>query len=416
MKKRSFYKKTLLYLTEQWSIILLIIVMLGAVSAILLYQLGSLVPGFSSTETIVADRISQNDISLRNNVLLHPLYSMFYGITYLMQIFWDTVSPLRLRLSSVLLGATSIASIFYILQRWHTFRIALLTTLLYASSAGFLHAARHADPASSFLLLPAALALYMIVKDTKKPVIRIVGVALGSLILLSIPGGIWFLMLLSLWQRQVLIKQLKLLSQVQQVVVLSIAVATVSLFTASLLLQDSEYAFLVFGIGVPFVSVSELLSNIGQALSNLFFKGPTNPQIWIGVAPVIDAFTTVMVLLGSYVYILQRRHERTKMLFTVIGLLILLSSLGAGIEVMHIVPFFYIIAASGIALLLQQWFTVFPKNPFARTVGVLIISICIGASVAYNIHRYFIAWPHSPEVRREFSNQLHESVTIAPEQ
>lgn len=103
------------------------------------------------------------------------------------------------------------------------------------------------------------------------------------------------------------------------------------------------------------------------------------------------------------------------MLAVIMAVLFILSGLGAGIDAIYIAPFLYIIAAAGIALLLQQWFTVFPKNPFARSVGVVLISICISASVAYNLHRYFIAWPHTPEVIREFQQPLGDSDTIVPE-
>ena len=62
----------------------------------------------------------------------------------------------------------------------------------------------------------------------------------------------------------------------------------------------------------------------------------------------------------------------------------------------------FLIAAGGVALMLQQWFTVFPYNPFARTVGLVLLLFALGTTSFYSLNQYFVAWPHTPETKQTF--------------
>lgn len=415
MKKRPIPKRITQHIIDQWPLYLTLLFLFALLSFVLLYKLGSLVPGLSAAEKTTVDTLLSPNASFQNDVLFQPVHYVLYGLLYATQLLSDSMSAVQVRLASVVLGGMSVLSTLYILHRWHTFRIALLTTVLYATSASFLHAARHVDISSSFLLLPTGLALFLYTGATKRTWNRLIATAIAIVILLSAPGGIWLLSLLLFWKRKDIIKELNRFSKVQQVATLLFSVVVASLLTASLFLRNSQDVFLAFGIGTPFVSVGHFLQNGGELLTHIFWSGPNDPAIWFGIAPILDIFMLVMLMLGTYVYILQRREDKSKMLAVIMAVLFILSGLGAGIDAIYIAPFLYIIAAAGIALLLQQWFTVFPKNPFARSVGVVLISICISASVAYNLHRYFIAWPHTPEVIREFQQPLGDSDTIVPE-
>jgi hypothetical protein len=55
-----------------------------------------------------------------------------------------------------------------------------------------------------------------------------------------------------------------------------------------------------------------------------------------------------------------------------------------------------------VALLLQQWFTVFPRNPLARLIGVLMVSLLVVLSAYYNTRHYFVAWPKNSQTEQVF--------------
>jgi hypothetical protein len=145
--------------------------------------------------------------------------------------------------------------------------------------------------------------------------------------------------------------------------------------------------------------------NILDSVSNLLIRGPDNPQMWVGVAPILDAFIVVLFLLGSYVAFTQRKLERNKVLFTSLLVLLLLSGFSSSLSSYIMLPLIYIIAASGLGLLLQQWFTVFPINPFARFIGLAVIISVSSLSLVYNMHHYFEVWPKTPAVQAEFQQR-----------
>jgi hypothetical protein len=117
-------------------------------------------------------------------------------------------------------------------------------------------------------------------------------------------------------------------------------------------------------------------------------------------------FVSALFVLGCYAYYFQRRLDRTKILFGAMGLISILVALGGPVPVFLLVPFVYIVATAGMALMLQQWFTVFPRNPFARTVALLLIVSCVAFSIFYNTQHYFVAWPKSPATKAVFQQQI----------
>ncbi len=75
------------------------------------------------------------------------------------------------------------------------------------------------------------------------------------------------------------------------------------------------------------------------------------------------------------------------------GLCVILIGLGQVATLGLLIPVLYIVMANGIAYMLQSWFTVFPRNPVARTLGVVLLTIVVVVSCSYQLQRYFIAWP-----------------------
>jgi hypothetical protein len=62
-------------------------------------------------------------------------------------------------------------------------------------------------------------------------------------------------------------------------------------------------------------------------------------------------------------------------------------------------PFIFIMVAGGMALMLQQWFTVFPYNPVAKTLGAILMTLAVLVTSYYTITQYYIAWPNAPETK-----------------
>ncbi len=405
MIKRKKLQRTLAHrFGDSWPVVLSSIAATLLAVGILWFALGTLVPGLSSSELNHVERVQNDAISLRHTLTQDPLFMPFTLGLYVLQLF-ELDSAVALRSISAIFGLLSIGAVYLIIRRWHTPRIALFMTVLYATSAPLLHTARHADVASTYLLLPVIIAAILYVRSTGKTWAQLLlyGLAIG--LLLAIPGAVWLVALLIMWQRKRLLGYVRKINAIGLSIIIAAAVVLAGLLGYAFIAQP-ELILPWLGITETAIGVSGYLRSVGSTVGELFLRGPGNdPRMWVGIAPLTDALVTVLFLLGVYVALLQRKLERHKVIFTVMGVLVLLSGLSQYISAYAVMPFIYIVASAGLALLLQQWFTVFPRNPIARNTGVILVLIVASFSVYYNMHRYFEAWPKTPAVRAEFHHR-----------
>lgn len=112
-----------------------------------------------------------------------------------------------------------------------------------------------------------------------------------------------------------------------------------------------------------------------------------------------------MVIIGVYAYAFRYKLDRTKLLAGIFIVGSLLVALGGGVTISFLMPFVYIVVAGGVALMLQQWSTVFPRNPVAKTLATTLMSIVVALVAFYHINHYFIAWPNAPETHSAFQQK-----------
>ena len=81
--------------------------------------------------------------------------------------------------------------------------------------------------------------------------------------------------------------------------------------------------------------------------------------------------------------------------------------------VIMLLPFAYSVIAAGIEYLLDEWYSVFPKNPFARSFGFLVLTSVVLFSMYYQLTRFFVVWPQYENTRKTYNQSLiiYDSVT-----
>jgi hypothetical protein len=150
----------------------------------------------------------------------------------------------------------------------------------------------------------------------------------------------------------------------------------------------------------------EIAKNIAKVPLSVLIRSDPNPVMTLGRLPFLDIGTTILGVLGAYWYVTQRKLDRTKLIAGGLVLGTVLVGLMGIMTSTIVMPFVYLLAAGGITFLLQQWFTVFPRNPLARGVGIGLVVAVVLASSFYNTQRYFVAWPNTPATKQAFSQQL----------
>ncbi len=378
-----------------WRPFLLCFGVLLVVGFVFGFRLGSLTHGVSAPEQSYVMSIYSGKALLNNPLYLAhkvPIYILFKLGVHAVGAY---------RAVSALFAISAVVSCFFILREWYSLRVAILGTWLFMSSAWVLHIGRLATPeASFFLVLPllwAAIWLYF--TTLHKTALIVLSVLLG--LCLYLPGMVWFFLVLAIWQRKAIWREVKRVP-IWYRIGASLVLVLILLPLLLAVIRSADVAIAALGLPSHPPTIKQLGQNAWNLPVSLFWRGPADPVRWLRPVPVLDAFSGVMLLLGLYSLRYHVTLIRTQVLLVVIGIASVLIVLGGPVTLSALVPILYLFIAAGIAFFLQQWFTVFPRNPLARGIATTFVSITVLLVSYYHINHYFIAWPQTPATRTAF--------------
>lgn len=365
---------------------------------LLWFALGSLVPGMSGNE-VFQKTSSATWQALVNNPLGAP-----YKILQFIPQYFKHQEPWLMRSASAAVGMVVVSCFYYILNQWYTRRVAILGTLLFVCSAWFLHTARLGTESIMYSLLIAAVACTIWLQKSRGSLFAVLVSGVLVIVLLYIPGMIWFVVPAMLWQAQRIGDFLSRQNPGVLTILTLLGVAAMAPLGWGLY-QEPSLIRAYFGLPQTFPAPLEIIKNIASVPYHVFVRGPENPEAWLGRLPLLDWFGVIMFAVGAYAYYLKRRLDRTGLLVYVGVAGCVLVGLGGPVSLAVLLPFIYLVVAGGMALMLQQWFTVFPINPVAKTLGACLMTIAVLMSAYYNINHYFIAWPNNTDTKQVFTHK-----------
>lgn len=394
------------FLADMWQPLLLYGGLFGAFGFLLYARLGTLLPGYSTAEV----QNFQASASLEY-IFNHPFNAPFMlitnGLTY-----FSNHSYLLTRVAATIFGLVTLGAFCWLLQHWYGRRAAIIGTILFASSAWFLHTARMGTPDVLLFGVVTLVACGVWLKKSSNPVALLLCFAIIAS-LLYVPGMIWLLALGALWYFKTIDHIFKRHLWIVSVGAFMLLAAIGPIAWA--IYRTPELWKTYFGFpaeGWP--QLMEVLRNLYEIPLSFFLRYPdSSPDRWLGTLPILDVFTMAMVFLGGYVCIKHWRLKRVRLLGAILLIGIVLASLGGSVSPTIIVPFVYILAAVGISFLLERWYTVFPRNPIAQGLGIGLVSLAVVAACAYSWRHYYVAWPLNNETRTVYTvPELPASVKI----
>ena len=353
----------------------------------------------SASEQLLGAHLTRNDLGLRT-ILKNPINLPFSLVVYSLEKLHLT-DPLLLRGISALFGAIAIGAFYLVLKNWHSPRVAILGTALFATSAWSLHVTRLASP-EVLLMAPMLLILcttWLEVSPWRRTILVLYLVT--SLLLIYVPAMIIFVIAGTAWQAKHIYAELRQLSL--WFIACWIILGLLLLVPLFWMLSTAPHnALALLGIPSKLPTPKQYGLNLLNIPINLFARGPLDAARWLGRLPLLDIFSSIMVVLGLYAYAFRFRLDHTKLLAGIFLAGSLLVALGGNVTITLLMPFVYIVASGGITLMFQQWAAVFPRNPFAKTLATTLMSVIVLMAVFYNINHYFIAWPNAPETQQVF--------------
>lgn len=367
--------------------------------AYLLYfhNIGHLLPGYSAGE------LQTHSSAADWHTIWHNPVNAPYKVLVWLAAALGHHSILLTRIIAASFGVAGVAIFFLIARQWYGFRTAFFGTILFATSAGFLHIARLGSPQVLQLSILLILGLLLWYLRSKRPLAGYLLVILYAL-LWYVPGMLWFEIFSLVLLRAGAIRRLRQAASLHKTIwIVSFLVLIAPLVVASL--RTPRVALQAIGLPTGLHALSHAATNLSNALLAIGIHGPGTPTLWVGHAPLLDAIELVFCAIGFYYYIWHERSARTMFLLGASIISLVLIELGGMVTLAVLLPLLYLCITGGLHHLLGRWLRVFPRNPVARAAGLLIICAMLFFTVLYQTRSYFVAWPHSPATRQAFGRK-----------
>lgn len=342
---------------------------------------------------------AQLSASLKN-VFDNPINAPYKLVAF----FATLLSPsvLAVRSVSILFFFLSILALYYTLRHWHSNRAAGLATAAFAANSIALAVGRLGTELVMIMgwFIFTGMLLWQVHGKSNKIVPNLVLVALA--VLLYTPGAPWFffVFLFFYWDRFrkafVNVKNRHLIIGV--IALIALLAPLVIAFTKN---PNTAIEWLLLPQSFD---ITNLYKSALQVPSAYIYKMSLNPLINVSSLPVFDLASGFLFLIGIYAYSKKLRLDRTRLMIAVSLVGLIVGALGqVMVAVIMLLPFAFSVIAAGIEYLLDEWNGIFPKNPFARSFGLLVITTVVLFGMYYQLTRFLVVWPQAVETRNTYN-------------
>jgi len=388
------------WLGENWQPLLLWIGSIGTLLFIGFYHLESITSSKLSPEEIASLSQAKSARLILDNPLWLP-----YKVGEFLVLKSGHASIYLYRAVPAAFGILLVLLFYALARYWFSPKIAWMATLMLATSTLFLGYSRLALPD---ILLPLALLSLLgcawWVNGTRHINITLLVVTITLAAVMYIPGLIWFVGLAALAKKRHIRLAFKKIPLPSLIIFTLCGIALVAPLAYAFMLHPM---LLRDWIALPAnFTPFETLRDFVFVPTSLIVRALPDPIHNLGRLPYLDILTITLAALGTYSYLIRFNLVRTRAMIGAAVISWLLIAFSNTVSMVLILPLVYLTVAAGIMLLLQQWYTVFPRNPLARNIGVFLILSVISISIFYNFSRYFVAWANSPVTKISFSETL----------
>jgi 4-amino-4-deoxy-L-arabinose transferase-like glycosyltransferase len=400
---KRILKASFNWLTSHWrEIISVVIIGTIAVTALSL-ELSTIVDGQNKFESITLKNLEQRPDPLNRTVNL-PYFLPAYYLGKVLD------NPLQgARVTSVIIGLLATICLFFILKMWFNKRVATVGSLLFITSSWLLNITHQATPNSLLILAPLLILtpLAWFFKTKKHKFLAFILFTIGLGFAAYSPLMFWVVIVVF---ATILFKERKQLLNIKtkQIIIGSLIyfILLLPLFISLTVHPGQIREFL--GLPLYYPTISGYFGNLLDTISMLLIYSRPFPELHLGRLPMLDFFSSAMMIMGIIYFIGKLKTRRAIILFSCIFILLLIIPLSPTyqLDAIVLISFVYALIIAGIVYLLNIWFDFFPRNPWARLIGVILMVVLIGMSSYYNLNRYFVAWPNSEATKAVYMIEL----------
>lgn len=383
-------------------------VLLGLCFFVFVYKQNSLIPGANTYEVELANKIEAYEYPWRK-----PADSPFATVAWIISkmTFMEPITAARFLTA---ISATLSVYMFYVLLRNWLLSPgkALVGTILFATSSWTLAIGRGAYSSTlGIFLLLLIFTLGSRLLFTTRPFIDWVLLISATCVAVYTPLIIWLVFIAGIISMLHYKDRQKgqPIKRWQKIIIGFLAGVLLTPLVIGLL-ADAENALILLGIDSLVDSIPTALLSMIDSLKTLFIANTADldSPLALGRLPLLDIFSAFMFLLGLYYFERRLKLKRSKLLFGGFALGLIVTSL-SGFDIVRfslLLPIVYIFVAAGIHEAITRWLAVFPRNPLARSLGVIMITVVVGFVGSYHLRRTFLARPGNVEVVSRYQISL----------
>ncbi len=381
---------------------------LAAATFFRFWDIASVAPGLSQDEASLAVRalaLSQHpslSVFAETRTLGSSLFISLEAIT--VKLLGSTI--LGVRIVPALLGIAAVWFLYLWLSSWFSRRIGLMAAMLYAVSPWVITASRRAD-LHGLVLLMVPLVAWAFTRAFQTGSLWRYGIA-GILLGLSLTndlGSAMLLVITILVGGHLLIRRREFVQHTKAGITVSL-IALVAVLGITVLAHLGNPSQIVASV-TPDLAIAKQtpahwVTSATKSLIMFNVHGDDNFSNNVGGAPLLNFFVGLMFVMG--ILVAASRFHRARYgallaLFVVLLIPALLSPYAPDARAaLVIAPIVIALSAVGINYLLDIWYSTFPVNSAARSLGTLPIILLLLITLYQGYKQYFVAWAGSPEV------------------
>lgn len=387
------------YLLYRWRYIL----GYGVISLIvisLLLVAGLMVPGaLSQAELNSAVTSSRPLTSFEPNFIVNlPYHLLQRGSLHLFG-----VTTFSIKLPSMILGLASIIGMFILLRAWFRHNVAILTTLLIITTGQFLYLSQSGTPGIVYIFWSVWLLVSALMISRRAPLGWLWKIILAGIIALSLYTPLSIYILLALLSAVILHPHLRYIVRKLPKIKTAIAIIVGLILITPLIYviwRHPETGHVLLGFpDTQFIVIDHVRQALGQYID--FWSEANTPYL----RPLYGIGTLALILLGITRLFTAKYTARSYIITAWSLLLIPIIVINPDSVSITFVPAL-LLTAMGVASLLHMWYSLFPRNPYARIVGVVPLIILMGGMLLSGVDRYIYAYTYNAPLAKQFSSDL----------
>lgn len=369
---------------------------------IMLVVAGLSVPGGLSNDEITSF-IHTSELDLQNISSLAIANLPFFALQRLsMDLFGAT--EFAFKLPSLVFAFIAGFGAVLLLRRWFRPNIAVLATIIMITTGQFLYVAQSGAGGIMYILWPVWLLLAATMITTSPKHARFWKILFFVVAPLSLYTPLSIYLVLAICSAGLLhphvryvLKKMPTLHLVLLIIMSLIIVAPLGY----LMIKNPGLGLTL--LGKPASWPPDIMANLGK-LSQQYLNF-MSPQSGTLMTPVLGLGSMALILLGVWQLFTIRYTARSYTLTAWLILLIPVLIINPTFTSVTFVPLLLVLA-SGLSYLLRSWYRLFPRNPYARFVGVVPLTILVAGLVISGLNRYYDGYRYDPVTAASFSHDL----------